>query len=68
MFASVLDALVCDVKPSAFAALSAVCTIGAASAWPPVGRMPIVSITSDSFAAAARGPGQRAFSARRARP
>src|SRR5262249_9898195 len=61
MFASVLDALVCELKPSDFAALRAVCTIGAASAWPPVGRMPIVSMVMVSFAFAARGPGQRAF-------
>ena len=63
MFASVLDAVVDEVKPSALPAASAVCTIGAESAWPPVGRMPIVSTTSEIFAAAARGPGQRAFSA-----
>src|SRR5262249_51253886 len=48
MFASVLDAVVDDVKPSALPAASAVCTIGAESDWPPVGRMPIVSMTSDS--------------------
>jgi hypothetical protein len=63
MFASVLDADVVDVKPSAFAAFIAVTTMRAESACAPVGRIPIVSILSESFAACARGPVHREFSA-----
>src|SRR5574338_575854 len=62
-FASVLDALVGEVNPSAFPAARAARTVGALSGCAPVGRMPIGSILTDIRT---RELGHRAFSAARA--
>src|SRR5512144_538359 len=59
-FASVLEALVGGVKPSALPALMAALTMKAESGWAPAGRMPIVSTFT---ASRTRDDGQRAFSA-----